>query len=109
MHITLPQAPSDFWTVMMINFQSNRKKSFLPIEKFKKKEFPNKKKFQVKKKEKKRKRKEFPPFPKFSSPKSIGSLLIQTFSSTIMSIIYVGNPLKYVLVITFDTHLKLKK
>jgi len=28
MHTTLPQAPSDFWTVIMINFQSNKKKVF---------------------------------------------------------------------------------
>jgi hypothetical protein len=34
------QAPPDFWTIIMINFQSNKKKEFHN----KKKEFPNKKK-----------------------------------------------------------------
>ena len=52
MHTTLPQTPPDFWTVIMINFQSNlptpnrnAKKNFLM-----KKEFPNKKKNQKKRK-----------------------------------------------------------
>jgi len=50
MHTTLPQAPSDFWTVIMINFQSNKKKSFLPIEMLKKKNFLiEKKNFLIKK------------------------------------------------------------
>ena len=52
MHNTLPQASSDFWTVMMINFQSNKKKEFSSNRNVKKKEFPNKKKeFPIKKKE----------------------------------------------------------
>ena len=51
MHNTLPQASSDFWTVMMINFQSNKKKEFSSNRNVKKKEFPNKKKeFPIKKK-----------------------------------------------------------
>ena len=49
MHTTLSQAHPDYWTVIMINFQSHKKKNFLIKKKeftqySKKKEFPNKKK-----------------------------------------------------------------
>ena len=59
MHTKLPQAHSDFWMVIMMNFPSNKKKQFSSNRNVEKKEFPNKKKefSSQKKKEKKKKRK----------------------------------------------------
>ena len=48
MYTTLPQAPPDFWMVIMINFQSNRKKKNFLIKK--KNLHEKKKNFLIKKK-----------------------------------------------------------